>query len=1209
MKRKIDKRILLFIIALITMCFLHVDAHAGKQPDKQRYDIRISYKDTTLRYVTDAITRQVGIVFSYDNSISSHHMPASNINLKRVPVERLLEEFFTPAGITFNVVNDVVILQKMAPDTPALTKIKHLVSGTVRDADGQPLAGVSVYISGTDIGTFTDYDGHYELPAAANDIIRYSFVGFAGTTEPAGTKNHIDVVLNEQQYSMDEVVVIGYGTSKKRDILGSIETLSRDQIANRPNVNVVRSLQGMIPGLNIIQTDGKLTHSGKITIRGVDNSFNARVTDGQRSNTLGQGGEVLVLIDGAEGDMTALNPEDIASITVLKDAASAAVYGARGAFGVILITTRNPEMGKTTVTYDGSVSLIGRTIQWEDNVVTDPVEWVEAWRESYMNSSPAAMVPSKFNNYMPYSDKWFSELKRKKSVGDMTTCEVNPDGNYAYYGQTNWLSEIYRETNMATSHSVTVQSGKKDANWYVSGRYYGHNGIYKVGDEKYRRYNFRAKGSVKIRPWMALSNNISFMKSTYHQPMVNNQQMITRQLDLYAYPFAILRNPDGTWTETAVRSGYTSFAEGTSWQENSKMTISSTSALTLDIIRNRLKLSADFTYRAGRHVRDKMENKYTYWSGTDVSGTDKASSSLENKTYKTDYISTSVVGTLTPGLGRHNRLSIMAGWNLEDYVQKTAKTYRQGNLYPSKPSFTLMDGDYYSTESGGKSWGLVGFFTRVDYALKDRYMAEFSARYDGSSKFPTRSKWGFFPSVSAGWRISDEPWIRSCSGQCLSNLKLRVSVGSLGNANIDPYQYLETMRATGSSSVANTTIVLNGMRVPYTSVPNLVPDNMTWEKVTTYNIGMDLSMFADKFSFTADLYRRRTTDLYTVGPDLPHVLGSSAPSGNYASLKTSGWELSADWHDSMRLSGKRFSYSVKAMLWDSRSYVTSYYNATGDLTTYYKGMEIGEIWGFKTDGIYASNAEAEAGPSYSFFKNGEMFRAYAGDLKFVDLDGDGKMSVGNRTLSDHGDLTIIGNQSPRLQYSFGISLNWNGIGLSMLWQGVGKRDWYPWTESGFFWGKWNRAYNALMKSQTGDNRVKVDKSSDNWIVTNMDKRPYWTRMVSLAANRNNGPLTWENDHYLQDASYIRLKNLTMDYTFPLAMCRRIGLSGLKLYFTGENLFTWSPMFRHTDMFDPEVISSGDSDFENTLTPGLGKTGNGYSYPMLKTYTFGINLTF
>ena len=227
MKRKIDKRILLFIIALITMCFLHVDAHAGKQPDKQRYDIRISYKDTTLRYVTDAITRQVGIVFSYDNSISSHHMPASNINLKRVPVERLLEEIFTPAGITFNVVNDVVILQKMAPDTPALTKIKHLVSGTVRDADGQPLAGVSVYISGTDIGTFTDYDGHYELPAAANDIIRYSFVGFAGTTEPAGTKNHIDVVLNEQQYSMDEVVVIGYGTSKKRDILGSIETLSR----------------------------------------------------------------------------------------------------------------------------------------------------------------------------------------------------------------------------------------------------------------------------------------------------------------------------------------------------------------------------------------------------------------------------------------------------------------------------------------------------------------------------------------------------------------------------------------------------------------------------------------------------------------------------------------------------------------------------------------------------------------------------------------------------------------------------------------------------------------------------------------------------------------------------------------------------------------------------------------------------------------------
>ena len=417
------------------------------------------------------------------------------------------------------------------------------------------------------------------------------------------------------------------------------------------------------------------------------------------------------------------------------------------------------------------------------------------------------------------------------------------------------------------------------------------------------------------------------------------------------------------------------------------------------------------------------------------------------------------------------------------------------------------------------------------------------------------------------------------------------------------------MTASGSASIAKSSVIINGQNVPYTSVPSLIPDDITWEKVTTYNIGLDLDLFHNRLSFTGDYYRRNTTDLYTVGPNLPQVLGSAAPYGNYASLKTKGWELSLSWRDSFNLGGKPFSYSIKGMLWDSRSWITDYYNETGDLTTYYKGMEIGEIWGFRTAGIYASNADALNGPAYNFFKNGEMFRAYAGDLRFVDVDGDGIMTKGNRTLSNHGDLEIIGNQSPRYQYSINMSLNWNGIGLSMLWQGVGKRDWYPWTESGFFWGKWNCAYNSLMKTQTGDNVVRIDKSTDNWRVTNMDKNPYWTRMVSLAANRNDGPLTWENDHYLQDASYIRLKNITIDYTFPKHICKKLRLEGLKVYLSGENLFTHSPMFKHTDMFDPEVITSGDSDFAASTTSGLNGTGNGYSYPMLKTVTLGINVTF
>lgn len=1160
----------------------------------QGYDLNLSYSRTTLKAVADAITQQVGIAFSYETALAGYPMENLEVSEKGATIEAILAAVFTPRGIDYRVVDKVVVLTRSTRPVPAASAAaKSEVKGVVRDAAGNPMIGVTVTIKGTLVGVSTGVDGGYAIPADGNATLLFSYIGYRPHEEVVGRRTQIDVTMQEDELVMDEVVVVGYGTLKKRNIVGAVENLSGDAVENRPNANITRSLQGQIPGLNIVQVDGKADHAGEVTIRGVNNTFKARVSGGEKTNKLGQGGGALVLIDGAEGDMGSVNPDDIASISVLKDASSAAVYGARGAFGVILITTKDPEKGKVRVSYNGSVSLHRRTVIWEDNVVTDPVQWVDAFRESYLNSSPTATVPSLFNNYMPYSNAWFEELKRRRADPTMDNYDIDANGNYNYYGETNWLKEIYKSVNYSTTHAVSIQGGREGVSYYISGRYYNQDGIYKVGEETYKKYNLRAKGSIRIRPWLTLDNNTSLMSSKYHQPMVHyGQQVISRQIDMFAFPFALLKNPDGTWTQTAAKTGYAAFAEGTSWQENNKLEVANTTTFNFEFVPDVFKVSADVTYKGSRWSRDRMENLYTYYTGVNVSGQDNSFSSLENWTYRSDYISTNIVGTVTPKLGADHDLNVVAGWNLEDYDYRTQKTYRQGNLYPSKPSFTLMDGEYYSTTSGGYTWGLVGFFGRVNYAYAGRYLAEVSARYDGSSKFPSSSQWGFFPSASVGWRLSEEPWLKPHVEGWLDNFKVRASIGSLGNANIDPYQYLETMTASGSASIAKSSVIINGQNVPYTSVPSLIPDDITWEKVTTYNIGLDLDLFHNRLSFTGDYYRRNTTDLYTVGPNLPQVLGSAAPYGNYASLKTKGWELSLSWRDSFNLGGKPFSYSIKGMLWDSRSWITDYYNETGDLTTYYKGMEIGEIWGFRTAGIYASNADALNGPAYNFFKNGEMFRAYAGDLRFVDVDGDGIMTKGNRTLSNHGDLEIIGNQSPRYQYSINMSLNWNGIGLSMLWQGVGKRDWYPWTESGFFWGKWNRAYNSLMKTQTGDNVVRIDKSTDNWRVTNMDKNPYWTRMVSLAANRNDGPLTWENDHYLQDASYIRLKNITIDYTFPKHICKKLRLEGLKVYLSGENLFTHSPMFKHTDMFDPEVITSGDSDFAASTTSGLNGVGLG-----------------
>ena len=388
---------------------------------------------------------------------------------------------------------------------------------------------------------------------------------------------------------------------------------------------------------------------------------------------------------------------------------------------------------------------------------------------------------------------------------------------------------------------------------------------------------------------------------------------------------------------------------------------------------------------------------------------------------------------------------------------------------------------------------------------------------------------------------------------------------------------------------------------------SIIPDNLTWETVTTYDIGLDADFLKSRLSISGDYYVRDVNDMFIQGPELPEVLGDSTPKGNYGSIETKGWEATIGWRDAFKVAGKDFSYSVKASVWDSRTKVKQFYNMNGNILTYYKGKEIGEIWGFRTDGYFLSNEEANNWAVDKFHKNGSNFREYAGDLKFIDINGDGKIDYGKGTLDDHGDLERIGNQSPR--YFFGINLgaNWNGIGVSVFLQGVGKRDWYPSCESGFFWGMYNRPYGYLPKVHTQD-VVDLDYSTTNWVVTNASSKPYFTRPVAYSANRNDGPLTFENDYYMQNAAYVRLKNLTVDYTFPSKLTKKIHIEKLKVYFSGENLFTFSPIYKHTKMFDPETLGFGDSDFGDNVG-GLSGVGQGYTYPMLKTYTFGLNITF
>lgn len=1098
------------------------------------------------------------------------------------------------------------------------------VSGVVYDArTNEPVVGAALMVKGTTNGTSSNADGSYSIKAAADAVIVCQFFGYKTQEVNVSTVKggKLDIYLEEDALFLDETVVVGYGTLKKAQLVGSVENISGEAIEDRPNSNVTRSLQGQVAGLNIIQTDGKASHSGKVYIRGNETSYSSRKNFSSSasgdSHSISNGGSALVLIDGVEGDLSTVNPADIETVAVLKDASSASIYGARGCYGVILVNTKNADGEKFSVSYNGSYSLNTRAVKWEDHIVSDGLEWLEAFYEFYgadtMVPGASGKVPTTMNtnDVAVSSGSYLDAVRAVRALEADGTVEhsdylgLGKNGQYLYNGNTNWHELFYKRYNSSTTHDLSVKGSTKRLSYSLTGRYFMQDGIYKIGEESYNTFNLRSKAKVQVNNWLSLDNNTSIFRSNQKQPMFTTSSVLGKQLDQHGQPLLVPYNEDGTYTLASAKTAYTAFLEGNTGQTDHNFTVVTATGINIDIIKNVLKIRGDFSYKAIRRERERYRAPLTFYAAPGVATeyVPQASSYKSRWTYNTDYITANAVLTWTPKLGDNHDLNVVAGWNLENYNYNRFYLQRKGMLFPDKyESFELFDGTDITVEQNNSTYGIVGFFGRINYTLLRRYIFEFSARGDGSSKFPSSQQWGFFPSGSIGWRLSEEPWMK-WSRNWLDNFKLRANCGSLGNGTVSPFSFLETM------GVDKTGVLIGGGKVNFTTNPSVIPATLTWETVTTYDVGLDFDLFKNRLSFSGDIYMRDTKDIITTGPEIPAIYGSSAPKGNYASMRTKGWELTLSWRDSFKLAGKDFSYSIKGSVWDTRTWVTKYETTNHRCLSYYEGKEIGEIWGFRTDGYFLSNEEANNWATDNYHKNGSNFRAYAGDLKFIDRNGDGTINYGSETAEDHGDLDRIGNETPRYQYGINLDFKWNGIGLSLFFQGVGKRDWYPAPETAYFFGQYNRPYSFLMKNQTGDNYVHMDYSTENWTVTNADKHPYWTRRVAYCANRNVGPLTVPNDYYLQDASYIRLKNLTVDYTLPKKLTQKAHIQAVRFYCSMENLWTWSPMFKNTDMFDPEVITTGDSDFDSASQYGLGGVGDGYSYPMLKTFTFGVNLTF
>ena len=1088
-----------------------------------------------------------------------------------------------------------ILLLSMAAITASAQN--RSVSGFVYDAAQQPLIGVAVIVDGTTNGSVTDVDGSFSLEVPAKDVVlNVSSLGYETklVNLPAG-QDQITIILNEDNMMLEETVVVGYGTQKKVNLTGAVASVDEKALQDRVSPNLSSMLQGAVPGLSISTTSGNPGSTGSLLIRGTG-SIN--------------GGSPLVLIDGAEGEIDRVNPNDVESISVIKDASAAAVYGARGAFGVVLITTKKGQEkdGKATVRYSGRWG-------WEEPTTSTDYETTGYWSVYTVNKFYDGS--SSGNKYAYYTEQDMMELLAR--VNDktehpdrpwVTIQKRNGKDQYVYYANTDWYHELYNDQHPVQQHNISVSGGNKAVKYYLSGAYNRQTGILKTNPDLFGKYNLRSKIDFTVNKYIKMSNNTSFYNSSYSYSGVGNVQNAFAYGANHALASFPLKNPEGWVYKTdlisstyAVGNGrHIVYGNDKDINVDKKTDFANTTEIRITPVKQ-FTLTANYTYRFHRNKSTNRSTNLEYVSAPGVTGvydTGAGANSLGESIDTWNYNAVNVFGTYEDTYKDAHHLTVMAGYNYETQYRKDISATAYNLISDELNDLGLAVQKYDSkgqmiqvpeVDGGQSEYALMGFFGRINYDYLGRYLFEVSGRYDGSSRFAKGSRFGFFPSASAGWRISEERWFAPAKN-VVDNLKVRASFGSLGNQNVSNYAYLRTVSlnpfkafAFGSGLAQYATL----------SAPNA--SDLTWETATQYNVGVDAGLFKDRLQFTGEGYIRDTKGMLTEGVALPGIYGADSPKMNAANLRTTGYELSISWRDQFNLAGKPFGYSVRATLSDFKTVITKYDNPEKSFAKdYYVGMELGEIWGYEVDGLFQSDAEAaeyQKLVDLSYLKSGASDQQWAaGDVKYVDLDGNGKIGIGANTVEDPGDRKILGNSIASLQYGFTIGLDFFGFDFSMFLQGTGNHYWYPNTESMAFWGPFSRPYTTYLPKNMLDNC---------WAPDNTDA--YFPRPIAYAAFSDNHQLAEINSRYLQNTRYLRLKNLTVGYTVPQNWTKKVGIEKVRVYFSGENLHYWSPLKKNSVYIDPEAAL--------TVVDSSNKVSryNNAFYPWQRSFMFGIDITF
>jgi len=1140
--------------------------------------VTLRFNNAEVAVVLNEIEKNTEYTFVYTDKLVNVDRKIS-LDVQQQSLDSVLDELFDNSKVNYIVVGNRIILKptkERIENTLSQAQEKSIVKGIVTDTKGEPLPGVNVYQKSNPLnGVITGIDGSYQIEIDNTDgVIAFSFIGFEPQEVQVAGRNEIKITLVEEVTDIDEVIVVGYGVQKKVNLTGAVAKINAEELENRAVSNVSQALQGVAPGLNV-----SINNSGGEADATM--SYNVRGTGSLSSSS------PLVLVDGVKSHLNNVNPNDIENISVLKDAASAAIYGAEAAYGVILVTTKSGKKGeKFTVNYSNNIS-------WKKMIFVpeqvSSVEYANYWNVARMNShgSPMfseediaemqAVIDGVDNPYGKYGTMPNSNGTKWIGVGD------NSSEWYQSRANTDWFDVIYKDYGFTQQHNVGVSGGTEKVTSYFSAGLIDNPGQLNYGNEYFKRYNFTSKVSADVTDWLNLSTNIRYSKKENSFPEYDNgssspspQRLyhdVLRMCPLAPYMTPARYDSDGSEIVPEQLANIPFKLANSGESQYVKDELVATFRGVAELLPG-WTLKGDFSYKKISGLTTTHVKKAIHY-GPDGSPALKynmdANNTLTKDMEQAWYSTYNIYSEYQKTLGQKHNITALVGYQQQENKFERLKGSNSSILNDDLSSLELAVGENLNVNNPISTWGTLGGFMRLGYSFGGKYLFEFNGRYDATSKFPEKNRGDFFPSASVGYNIHREKFWAPIK-QVINTLKLRASYGTLGNQNVAAYKHLPNIPIKD-----NLGWVINGERPYYSKIPAIVSDNLTWEVSKTKNIGVDMTLFKNRLSASFDIFSRRTENMFGPMGVLPSVLGTKPPTTNSATLETKGFEVQVGWRQKVSDS---FSYNLEAMLSNDKTEILEYYNPTKLLSKHYEGKILGEIWGYEAQDLFQTPEEVDAYlAEHDMSALGSGWRP--GNVKYLNLDDDPAINNGDNTVDNPGDRKIIGNSRPQYLYSFRGGFNFKDFDFSMFWQGVGKRDIVFSMQSTTFWG-WLNDAQSHVSPEVMD--YWSEENPSGYLPIPLDKR-------GKAGNaKDRKPST----RYLQNGAYIRLKNLQLGYTLPEHWAQKVGLNRLRLFASGENLLTFTKMW---EAFDPEIAG---------LTGGYNR---GRAYPLSRTYSLGVNLSF